>query len=238
MKKFDFFLGLMLVLAIYPTDNGAAAEHEEVRKAVIAGKYKPLADILSMVQKKYRGRVLDVELEHEPGLRHVYEVKLLNARGVRQEIHIDAVTGEEVDLLTTPRLQPLSASLRKLQAQYPGRVIDVDLKKNSRGESFYQVRLLQQDGEIRSVFMDAATGSLISEVDELRTLPDMMSLADLLDALDGTPEGTVMEAELKYDRSRRAFYEIKLLRRDGLLTEIWVDPGTARVLSEEDLEGL
>ena len=81
-----------------------AAEHDEVRNAVTAGRFRPLAEILQTVQRKHAGNVLDVELDRNDKGRHVYEVRLLDESGRRREIHIDAVTGEEVRRETGPLL--------------------------------------------------------------------------------------------------------------------------------------
>ncbi|MDO5103739.1 MAG: PepSY domain-containing protein [Lautropia sp.] len=237
MKTWLFpFCVALLAVSLVPS-GGAAADHEAVRRAVMAGRYKPLVDILEMVQKKYPGRVLDVELEREPGGRHVYEVKLLDDRNRRQELHIDAVTGKEVDVLPKRQAMPLSAMLRKVLKRYPGRVIDVDLKDNVVGQqSLYQVRVLQEDGEIRSVFLDAEKGEMVSDIEHVKPTAAMMSLPDLLDRLDRSHPGAVLEAELKYDLNQRPFYEVDLLLSDGRLTEIWVDSITGRVLSEDEME--
>lgn len=231
---FPFFVVLLLICLV--PGGGVAADHEAVRQAVMAGRYKPLVDILEMVQKKYPGRVLDVELEREPGGRHVYEVKLLDDRNRRQELHIDAVTGKEVDMLPTRAAMPLSAMLRKVLKRYPGRVIDVDLKDNVGQQSLYQVRVLQEDGEIRSVFLDAEKGEMVSDIGHVKQIDGLMPLPDLLDQLARSHPGGVLEAELKYDRSQRPFYEVDLLLTDGRLTEVWVDAITGRVFSEEEME--
>ena len=73
-----------------------AADQDTARQAVQAGRFKPLAEILAAVQARYPGRVLDVELDRNRSGRNIYEVKLLSVGGERQEIHIDAMTGEEV----------------------------------------------------------------------------------------------------------------------------------------------
>lgn len=236
MKTWLFPFSVALLALSFTPIAGVAADHEDVRRAVMAGRYKPLVDILEMVQKKYAGRVLDVELEREPGGRHVYEVKMLDDQNRRREIHIDAVTGQEVDVQPTQPTVPLPAMLRKVLARYPGRVIDVDLKDNVGQKSLYQVRVLQEDGEIRSVFLDAVKGDLVSDIDRARPSATIMPLPDLLDRLNRTHPGSVLEAELKYDRNQRPFYEVDLLLGDGRLTEIWVDAVTGRVFSEEEME--
>ena len=60
-----------------------AAEHDEVRNAVTAGRFRPLAEILQTVQRKHAGNVLDVELDRNDKGRHVYAVRLLDESGRR-----------------------------------------------------------------------------------------------------------------------------------------------------------
>ncbi|MDO4905559.1 MAG: PepSY domain-containing protein [Lautropia sp.] len=236
MKKLLFPLCLF-VLAVGALPKGAlAVEHEDVRRAVMAGRYKPLADILESVQKKYDARVLDVELEREPDGRHIYEVKMLDAKGRRQAIHIDAVTGQEVVQPESPGIPPLADTLRKVLEVYPGRVIDVDLKRNAHLDGIYLVRVLQEDGDIRSVFVEASSGKLVTEIEYVKSSANMKSLPDLLEDLQKNYPGTVLEAELKYDSNQQPYYEIDLLLSEGRLTEIWVDPASGRVLGEEEME--
>ncbi|MDO4681599.1 MAG: PepSY domain-containing protein [Lautropia sp.] len=236
MKTWLFPFSVALLALSFTPGTGVAADHEDVRRAVMTGRYKPLADILTVVQKKHAGRVLDVELEREPGGRHVYEVKMLDEQNRRREIHIDAVTGQEVDVQLTQAKVPLPEMLRKVLARHPGRVIDVDLKDNLGQKNLYQVRVLQEDGEIRSIFLDTARGDLVSGIDRTRPSVKMMPLPDLLDRLNRAYPGSVLEAELKYDRHERPFYEVDLVLNDGRLTEIWVDAVTGRVFSEEEME--
>lgn len=241
MKKVFVLLCTLLLAPVWGAGYAAAAEHEDVRRAVIAGRYKPLAEILSYVQKRYEGRVLDVELEREPGGLHIYEVKLLDANGRRQEIHIDAVTGKEVQLKSKPRYTSLPKVLRKILETHPGQVVDVDLKRDDQVEGedargIYQIRIQQDNGEVRSIFIDAISGELISNKSHIESTKGMKPLPDLLDALLETYPGHVLEAELKYDRELRPFFEIDLLLNDGRMTELWVDPMTGRVMSEDEME--
>ena len=111
----------------------AAPQHDDVRKAVTAGRFRPLADILEMVQKKYSGNVLDVELDRDEAGRHIYEVKLLDANGRRREIHIDAVSGQEVRRSSSGNVSSLPEMLRRVLARYPGLVVDVDLERGRQG---------------------------------------------------------------------------------------------------------
>lgn len=212
------------------------AQHDEVRNAVTAGRFRPLAEILEMVQRKYGGHVLDVELDRNEVGRHIYEVKLVEQGGQRREIRIDAVTGQEVRRENGPELASLPHLLRRVLARYPGLVVDVDLERGRHGRETYQVRVLQNDGQVRGIFVDAQTGNLISDIDYFVKEARMRPLPDLLEQLQKHYSGTVLEAELKYDRDSRPVYEVDLRLDSETLIEVTLDPVTGRVLSEEEIE--
>ncbi|UCE89914.1 MAG: PepSY domain-containing protein, partial [Pseudomonadota bacterium] len=68
-------------------------DHEAARVLVEAGDILPLDVILEKAQARYRGRVLEVELEREAG-RHVYEIEIVDEQGVVRELYLDASSGE------------------------------------------------------------------------------------------------------------------------------------------------
>ena len=207
-----------------------------MRNAVTAGRFRPLAEILQTVQRKHAGNVLDVELDRNDKGRHVYEVRLLDESGRRREIHIDAVTGEEVRRETGPLLADLPNLLRKVLKQHPGRVVDVDLERGRQGREIYHVRVLQENGQVRGLFVDASTGELVSDIGVFVPTPGMKQLPDLLESLLRRYSGTVLEVELKYDRDEQPVYEIDLRLPNDSLIELTLDPVTGRVLSEEEIE--
>ena len=227
MKRFFLLLPASAMLAAFTADQDTA------RQAVQAGRFKPLAEILAAVQARYPGRVLDVELDRNRSGRNIYEVKLLSVGGERQEIHIDAMTGEEVAPEAPLRLLPAAELLRQALAQQPGRVVDLDLRRHQE-RYFYQIRIMDEDGRSHDVFVDAQNGEAVAEFDHLPA--GMKPLADLLDALHKNHSGHVLEVELKYDRNARPFYEIDLQQDDGTLTEISLDPFSGRPLSEDEIE--
>ena len=227
MKRFFLLLPASAMLAAF------AADQDTARQAVQAGRFKPLAEILAAVQARYPGRVLDVELDRNRSGRNIYEVKLLSVGGERQEIHIDAMTGEEVAPEAPLRLLPAAELLRQALAQQPGRVVDLDLRRHQE-RYFYQIRIMDDAGRSHDVFVDAQNGEAVAEFDHLTA--GMKPLADLLDALQKNHPGHVLEVELKYDRNARPFYEIDLQQDDGTLTEISLDPFSGRPLSEDEIE--
>jgi len=71
----------------------ADADYDTARKLREAGDILPLETILHKLNQTHPGKVLQVELEHEPG-RVIYEIELLDAGGKVWEFKIDPRNGE------------------------------------------------------------------------------------------------------------------------------------------------
>ena len=76
-------------------------DHDQARRLREAGDILPLETILQRAQARHPGRVLEVELESEHG-SHVYEIEILDAQGVVQELYFDAHSGELLKTETEP----------------------------------------------------------------------------------------------------------------------------------------
>ncbi|HEC18163.1 MAG TPA: hypothetical protein ENI97_02340 [Gammaproteobacteria bacterium] len=72
-----------------------ADDHEQARQLKEAGEILPLTVIIKKAQARHPGRVIAVEFENEDG-RHLYEVEILDKRGVVWELYFDAATGDFV----------------------------------------------------------------------------------------------------------------------------------------------
>ena len=90
-------LVLMVALAVGASWSVADDDRESTPKP---GEVAPLKDLLALVQKKYPGQILEVELEQEEyGDKDIwiYEVKILTRRGRVYELEYDAATLELLD---------------------------------------------------------------------------------------------------------------------------------------------
>jgi uncharacterized membrane protein YkoI len=87
---------LMLLTASLATVPDARAQerrdHERARAALEAGEIRPLAEILAEVERRYRGRVIEADLERDDG-QWLYELKILPPNGRLFVVEIDAATG-------------------------------------------------------------------------------------------------------------------------------------------------
>lgn len=87
-------LAALLALAplLGPAPARAGVDQEEARAALAAGVIRPLAEILAIVEGRWLGRAIEVELDREDG-RWVYDIKLLPPSGRVFELELDAATG-------------------------------------------------------------------------------------------------------------------------------------------------
>lgn len=68
-------------------------DHEQVLQLKERGELLPLKVVLQRHRDRLWGRLIDLELEHQQG-RWVYELELIDPRGVVLEYRIDAKSGE------------------------------------------------------------------------------------------------------------------------------------------------
>jgi uncharacterized membrane protein YkoI len=57
---------------------------------------------------------------------------------------------------------PLATLLERLQRSHPGRVLEVELERDD-GRWIYEVKLLQADGQLLKLELDARSGELLSQ---------------------------------------------------------------------------
>lgn len=69
------------------------SDQDEARDAVRKGRIMPLTAILEIVTKREPGTVMEVELETKKD-KVTYRIEVLNDKGRRREIRLDARSGE------------------------------------------------------------------------------------------------------------------------------------------------
>lgn len=75
-----------------PADGSA---HDRARDAVARHVARPLSEILPEIERRYRARMVEVELEDDDG-RLAYEIELVTDAGRLIEVVVDAATGSVV----------------------------------------------------------------------------------------------------------------------------------------------
>lgn len=86
-------LPLLLILLPGPAPAQERRDHERARAALEAGQIRPLTDILAEVERRYRGRVIEADLERDDG-QWLYELKILPSNGRVFIVELDAATGQ------------------------------------------------------------------------------------------------------------------------------------------------
>ncbi|HZH46285.1 MAG TPA: PepSY domain-containing protein [Roseococcus sp.] len=86
----------VLIATLSAPDPAASQErrdHERARAALEAGQIRPLSELLAVVERRYRGRVIEADLERDDG-QWLYEFKILPLNGRVFTVELDAATGE------------------------------------------------------------------------------------------------------------------------------------------------
>lgn len=133
---------------------------------------------VAIVEQRYKGQVMEVDLDQRGSGRLVYEIDIASGNSLR-EVEIDARTGTILGsspqraeallrrvfgrgLPANGRTRPLSASLRDLEERTGGTVIDVDFEVEG-GQPRYEVELATQAG-IAGIYLDPETGRRLAFV--------------------------------------------------------------------------
>lgn len=93
MKKRLLLSAIPVLLLLIGNTAFGRDDHETARRLSEAGEILPLESILERAQQHQSGRVLEVEFDKDRG-QYIYEVEILNAKGVVWELELDAQTGK------------------------------------------------------------------------------------------------------------------------------------------------
>ena len=93
MKTLPKTLITAAVLLTFAMPGFASESQDDAKKLREAGNILPLEQILDKAKLKQPGRVVETELEKKSG-RHVYEVKIVDDKGIMHELKYDAKNGE------------------------------------------------------------------------------------------------------------------------------------------------
>jgi uncharacterized membrane protein YkoI len=129
------------------------------------------------------------------------------------------------------QLKPLSEILGRVQAAHPGKVLDVDLERDSSGRRVYEITILKSTGQRAKVLVDAVNGA------ELRHAPGpktpRIQMARVLRELLARHPGNILELELKQTENNRQIYEIQVVLLDGRLREFVIDANSGELIGGE-----
>ena len=213
-----------------------SGEQDQVRAGVSQGAYKPLAAIVADLQKRHPGRVLDVETKRGPAGELRYDITLADAQGRKQELLVDAATGqvlaqeaEHTDQAVN--LAKLAAHLRRVEQQLGNRVIDAEYEVD-HGKPRYKLKLARAADATQKVLIDPQSGTLLNRPDA-KAAAAIKPMPDVLQALAPQFAGVVLEVELEHDDKLGAYYEIELAQPNGSTLELHVDARTLAILKRK-----
>ena len=93
MQRRFILAGPLLAIALAtPAAGRERRDHERARAALEAGEIRPLSDLLAEVERRFRGRVIEAELEQDDG-QWLYDIKILPPNGRVFDVELDAATG-------------------------------------------------------------------------------------------------------------------------------------------------
>lgn len=202
-----------------------AGDQQAVRRAVQAGRLKPLRQIISAAQARYQGSVEEVELERDLRGRALYQLKIVGIDGGKREVYFDAVDGRDVTASFRPTaLKPIVEVLRELTRLYEGRVMEIELEHWLDGREVYQVAMLTDQSRLREVIVDARTGKILQpESSRIAGLGELRPVMEVIDIVLSRYPGRVLEVEIEVDGQGRRYYEVELRLKDGRLLEVHAD---------------
>lgn len=90
-------LGLIAFSLLIIASGVVFSEEDHDRAKILRerGEIRPLPEIIEKAQKEHPGQIIEVELEEEKG-KIIYEVELLDTKGIVWEVQYDAKTGERL----------------------------------------------------------------------------------------------------------------------------------------------
>lgn len=224
------WISLLLLLACA---SARADDQAAVRRAVEEGRLRPLTEIIALVQARYPGRVVDVDLERRSGGRYVYEIELLDKNRRTLEVKIDGASGAiletESDGVDSRSFHPLPVLLRRVLEQHPGHVIDVELE-----HGLYQIEVARTDGTHVQVSVDPVNARIVRDEDRTAQLPRMQPLPQALERVLERHPGTVLEGELERGPDGGYYYEFEIQAEDGETLTVHVDAFSGEVLRVEE----
>lgn len=92
IRQWILCAGLALWSAVSCGMLHADEDYREAQRLRQSGRILPLETIVQRAKAVHPGKLLDIELERDDG-RYVYELEMLDERGVVWELKYDAATG-------------------------------------------------------------------------------------------------------------------------------------------------
>ena len=131
------------------------------------------------------------------------------------------------------QLMPLNDILVRVQARYPGKVLDVELDRDPAGRRIYEIKILQEGGRRKEVHVDAVTGFMLD--DRAAEIAVVMPLPQVLRTVLERYPGHVLDVELDQNPGEPAVYEVRIAQASGRQVELLVDARSGQIVPGSDL---
>lgn len=96
MNKMAKWLAVPVLMAGALTSSFAFAsrdlDQDEVLELVRKGQIRPLTELIALNPERFKGHLLDVEVEYDDDVL-IYEIEILGEDGVVREFELDPVSG-------------------------------------------------------------------------------------------------------------------------------------------------
>lgn len=145
--------------------------HGAPGRATAGREHIPMQDIITRFESEYSGRVVEIELEHKD-THDEYEIELIDAKGIKWKIDVDAHTGEVLKRERDKRVAatadslifeghiPMQEIISRVEQEYNGRVVEIELERESYHDE-YEIKLLDAQGVKWKIEIDAHSGELL-----------------------------------------------------------------------------
>ncbi|RRD56299.1 peptidase [Comamonadaceae bacterium OH2545_COT-014] len=135
--------------------------------------------------------------------------------------------------------KPLTAIIAELGRQHPGRVVDVESKRGLQGDLRYEITLVDAAGRKHELLVDAATGRVISQdQDVLRQAANMGQLAAYLRRVEQQQGRRVVDVEYEVLDYGKSVYQLRLASGQAVVAHrLLMDAQTGALLDEPGHRG-
>lgn len=96
LRRLQIPLSVGLLAMLGTAGASAPLDQEEARRAMEAGQIRPLAEVMTSVEQRFVGKVVNIGLDQDQG-RWLYHFKILPGSGLIYKLTIDAASGQVVN---------------------------------------------------------------------------------------------------------------------------------------------
>lgn len=206
----------------------------------------PIQELIEQVEQEHNAQIIEMELDRATG--DVYQVILRHDGDAQSRIVVDAYTGETV-AGSGRRGDPAGAGsagptpiqdvITRIEQAYNGRVTEIELEHEDTHDE-YEIELVDADGVIWEIDVDARTGELLKQERDGRVssgspfavLEGLLPMQEVIKQVESEHGGRVVEIELERESFHDA-YEIELIDATDQKWKIEVDAHSGEMINRK-----